>query len=191
MSTPTADQFLMGGGVKSAKFANIGDGISGTISEYPEVRQQTDLKTGKLKTWDDGRPKMQLVVTLQTTLRDDAEDDGLRRIYVKGKSLTDVVRDAVRKAGAQGLEVGGQLRVQYVGDGEAANRSLDPPKLYAAEYARPQQQAAQQFLNGQPQQGFQQAPQQQGFQQPQQAPPQQGFQQPSGFGTQPQARPPF
>src|SRR4051794_6202440 len=98
MSTPTADQFLMGGGVASAKFERIGDFVVGTVAEEPEVRQQTDLTTGTLKVWDDGRPMLQLVVTLQTEQRDGADDDGLRRVYVKGKSLTDAVRDAVRKA---------------------------------------------------------------------------------------------
>lgn len=148
MTTPTADQFLMGGGVKSAKFEMVGDAITGQVYEVPEVRQQTDLSTGELKTWQDGRPMMQLVVTLKTTLREDAEDDGLRRIYVKGKSLTEAVREAVRKSGAKGLEVGGTLAVKYTGDGEQTKRGFNPPKLYAAQYTRGNAQAANAFLSG-------------------------------------------
>lgn len=146
MSTPTADQFLMGGGVTSAKFEAINDYVVGTITDEPEVRQQTDLNTGALKVWDDGRPMMQLVVTLQTEQRNDNDDDGLRRVYVKGKSLTDAVREAVRKAGAKGLEVGGTLKVAYVGDGVATKKGFNPPKQYLAEYTRPTGSASANFL---------------------------------------------
>jgi hypothetical protein len=174
MSTD-ADQFLMGG-VTSAKFDNINDSITGTISEPPEVRQQTDIDTKLPMTWPDGRPMMQLVVTLQTDLRNDADDDGLRRIYVKGKSMTGAVRDAVRKAGAKGLEVGGRLQVVYVGDGEVKKRGFNPPKLYLAQYARPTTQEANAFLGLTPPA-------------PQQAPsPIAGG---NGFQQQPQAAPPF
>lgn len=149
MSTPTqnADAFLMGGGATSAKFEAPGDTISGTIAEAPEVRQQTDIATGDPTFWPSGDPKMQLVVTLQTNLKDDADDDGKRRIYVKGKSLTEAVREAVKKTGARGLETGGTLSVTYTGDGQASQRGFNPPKLYTATYARPDtSQASGQFL---------------------------------------------
>lgn len=152
MSTQSADQFLMGGGVQSAKFENVGDSVAGDVHDEPEVRQQTDLSTGALKFWDDGRPQMQLVVTLKTSLHDDADDDGLRKLYIKGKYLTEAVREAVRKAGAKGLEVGGRLQVTYTGDGPQTKRGFNPPKLYRAEYARPTSTASQQFLNAAPSQ---------------------------------------
>lgn len=173
MSTD-ADQFLMGGGVTSAKFENIGASITGTITDPPEVRNRTDPKSGEVDTWKDGSPKKQLVITLQTSLREDADDDGLRKVYVKGKSMTDAVRDAVRKAGAKGLEVGGRLQVSYVGDGEVPGRGLNPPKLYLAQYARPATQEANAFL------GLTQAP-------PLAPPPIAS----NGFQQQPQAAPPF
>lgn len=154
MSAPTADQFLMGGGVLSAKFERIGDTVRGKITEEPEVRQQTDLNTGDLKFWPDGRPQNQLVVTIQTDLREDGDDDGKRRIYVKGKSMTESLRDAVRQAGAKGLEVGGTLAVKYVGDGEPTKKGFNPPKQYAAQYERPVARGQQDFF-AQPQGGQQ------------------------------------
>lgn len=147
--TITAQDFLMGSGSKSAKFPTVGTTVTGQIVREPEVTQQTEFGTGRPLTWDDGKPRLQLVVQIQTSERDpqDVEDDGVRAIYVKGKSLTNAVRDAVRKAGAQGLEVGGTLTVTYVGDGEA-DRGM-PPKLYTATYQRPTPTAD--FLNsGQP-----------------------------------------
>jgi hypothetical protein len=136
--------FLMGGGIASAKFKEIGDTVKGVIADQPELRQQTDFKTGAPKFWNDGKPMMQLVVTLSTDERDpaDPEDDGSRRVYIKGK-LQQAVAQAVRKAGAKGLEVGGTLQVSYVGNDAPKVRGEDGAKLYTAEYtsAAPQSQA--------------------------------------------------
>jgi hypothetical protein len=143
VTAPSPDQFLMGGGVKAARFEQVGDKVAGTIEDL-EVRQQTDFDTGKPLTWDDGSPRNQLVVTLQTELRDDADDDGRRRVYVKGKSLTDATRDACLKVGARrGLEIGGWYEVAYVADGQPSRKGLAAPKLYLAEYQRLAQQVPQ------------------------------------------------
>lgn len=130
-----ANDWLMGGGVKSATFGAIGARNAGYIVRQPEVVQQRDYTTGEPKFWDDGSPMQQLVVQLATDQRDpaDAEDDGTRALYVKGQ-MKNAVRDAVRTTGAPGLEVGGYLDVQYVRDGEAKKRGMNPPKEYTAAY---------------------------------------------------------
>lgn len=145
MTAQDANAFLMGGGFTSAfsKDDPIGYTVIGTVCDpAPEVRQQTDLQTGDPLTWNDGSPKMQLVVTIQTTLRADGDDDGKRRLFIKGKSLTDSVREAVRKAGAPGLELGGTLTVQLTGTEPSQTRGFNDRKLYAAAYARPDLTAA-------------------------------------------------
>ena len=140
------DDFLLGGGGASASFDQIGDSITGTIVSA-EVKQQTDITDGKPLTWDDGSPRMQLVVTLQTSDRNDDEDDGQRRIYVKGskkagsRSLHDAVATAVRSAGAKSLEVGGTLTVTFDGEEPAKTRGFNPRKLYTATYAAPDKAA--------------------------------------------------
>lgn len=147
MSTNPND-FLTGGGEASAKFENVGDTITGTVVNQ-EVRQQTDYKTGDPLTWANGDPRMQLVVTLQTALKDDYDDNGLRNLYVKGskkpgtKSLHDAVASAVRAAGAKGLEDGGTLTVTYVGaePPPPSAPKLDPRKLYSATYETPDKAA--------------------------------------------------
>lgn len=150
MTTP--QDFLLGGGGKSAKFENLGDSISGTIATNPEIRQQSDIKTGKPLTWDDGSPRNQLVVSLQTDERLDSEDDGLRNLYVKGskkpgsQSLHDAVATAVRQAGAKGLEVGGELDVILVGEEPPPNPNLSPRKLYKATYTAPSANTQSEFL---------------------------------------------
>lgn len=134
--TQDANDFLMGGGVKSAKFEKVGTVVKGTIVAKPELQQQRDPKDGKPQTWDDGSPKQQIKVILATDAKDDADDDGRRAIYVKSNMLK-AVQEAVRKAGAKGLEVGGTLAVKYVKDGEKKNKAFNAPKLYAAKYEAP------------------------------------------------------
>ena len=138
MTNPTsANDLLMGAGVPGVKFPEPGTSITGVICAEPEARQQTDFSTGEGLTWPSGDPKMQIVVRLQTQLRDNPDDDGIRALYIKGKSLTTAVRDAVRKTGANGLEVGGTLTVTYTGDGTSEHKGINPPKLYTAAYTPP------------------------------------------------------
>ncbi|MFT2014637.1 hypothetical protein ACMA1D_02130 [Streptomyces sp. 796.1] len=133
--TPSADDFLMGGGVTSAKFPTLGTTVSGRITERPTVEQQRDFTTGELKFWDDGKPQMQLVVTLATAERDplNPEDDGARRVYIKGQ-MKNAVAAAVRASGARGLEIGGTLTVTYARDGQKTNPRFNAPKNYDAVY---------------------------------------------------------
>ena len=139
MSTQTdPNDWLMSGGAKSAKFPDIGTIVKGIITSPPTLSQQTDFTTGALKSWDDGGPMMQLVVTISTDERDPEtpDDDGLRSLYIKG-ALQAAVKDAIRKAGARGLEVGGTIAVKYVGDGVAKSRGMNPPKQFACQYTAP------------------------------------------------------
>lgn len=144
----TTDEFLMGGGTKSAFSKNdpIGFTVTGKIVST-EVRQQTSLEDGKPLTWDNGDPRMQLVVTLATDIADDEDDDGRRAVYVKGskqsgsKSLHDAVRAAVQAAGARGLEPGGTLSVSYIGSEPAKTRGFSDRKLWGATYRAPDRAA--------------------------------------------------
>lgn len=133
---PSADDFLMGGGgAPTAKFPTPGTSVGGRITEKPTVEQQRDISTGDKKFWSDGNPMMQLVVTVQTEERDPQieEDDGRRRLFVKGQ-MKNAIADAVRAAGGRGLEVGGILTVIYSHDGTASQRGFNPPKQYTATY---------------------------------------------------------
>jgi hypothetical protein len=132
----TVESFLSGGGAPTAKFPTKGVTIKGTIEDLA-VTQQTDLNGNPLE-WDDGNPRMQLVVTLATDERDAAidDDDGKRRLFVKGGMRT-AVKDALKLAGAKTLEVGGTLAVQYKDDGEPPRAGFNAPKIYVAQYKAP------------------------------------------------------
>ena len=152
-----ADSFLLGSSSPSAKFPTIGTTITGTIVEPPVVVDQRDFD-GNIQTWDDGSAKKQLVITIATDLRDpEIEDDkGIRKVYVSGskkpesKSLTAAIGGAVREAKANGLEVGGTLTVQYIGDGTPSKRGFNAPKQYAATYVPPSVKASADFLESEP-----------------------------------------
>jgi len=139
-TAPSANDLLMGGGGKSAKFKEVGDSVVGTILDAT-TQQQTDIN-GELKTWDNGDPMWQVVVTLQTDERDDEDDDGIRKVYLKGSSKNPLsaagaVRKAIVDAGEKELKEGGRLGMQYTGDGEPTRAGLTAPKQYRAQYEAP------------------------------------------------------
>jgi hypothetical protein len=112
----------------AAQFLEHGDAVQGTVREK-ELRQQTDYQTRQVKTWPDGRPMQELVVTL-----DDGSDDGVT-LYVRGQ-MQKAIGESLRKIGARDLAIGDQLMVAYIGDGEA-RKGAQAPKVYKAEVKRP------------------------------------------------------
>lgn len=137
--------FLFEGGAKSFQWGETpGTVCRGTI-ESAELRQQTSLDDNKPLTWDDGRPRMQLVITLQTAERDSDDDTGLRSIYAKGgryeiaegegQSMRDAIAQAVKDAGATSIDPGDELAVGFTGRGKA-KRGYTAPKLYAASFRK-------------------------------------------------------
>lgn len=133
------DRFLMGAPkVPSWKFVNPGDRILGEVV-FREVRQQIDYLTKEPKVWKSGDPMYQLVVHVQTQLRDPSieNDQGLRAVYVKGRQMEAVIRDAVRAAGAPGIQVGGQLSLTYIGPDMTSEAPIKPHAFQAAYRAAP------------------------------------------------------
>lgn len=137
--------FAQGG--KSFKFEQIGDTIKGEIIRA-DKRQQTSMD-GQALTWDDGSPRWQIVVTIQTDAHDSDDDDGVRMIYAKGgnfevakgegTSMLNAIRDAVKNAvpdpAQQDLEPGDEIAVCYTGEAKA-KRGYSPAKLYVAGFKK-------------------------------------------------------
>src|SRR5215467_11160976 len=121
-----ANDIIMGGGAPAAKFTHMSSS------------QMTDIKTKERKFWNDGNPMMQAIITLQTDERDPtiSNDDGKRRLFVSSKAMREAIKGAVERTGQRELVVGGDLAVQYTGDG-VPEPNLSPPKLYAADYRPP------------------------------------------------------
>ena len=143
--TKDANDLLMQQGGKSFPFTNMNDTVIGEVISA-DVRQQTDVDTGEKLFWTDGSPRNQLVITLQTSLHDTDEDDGIRQIFAKGgkydtadgdgQSMKDAIAKAVRDGGGTGLNPGDQLAVAYTGNGVKKNKAYTAPKLYSASWKK-------------------------------------------------------
>ena len=127
--------------------------------ESAEPRQQTSLEDGKPLFWDDGKPRMMAVITLQTTLHDDDDDDGLRTIYAKGgrfeiaegegTSMKDAIAQAMRDAKSKTLERGDELAVGFTGRSKA-RKGFQAAKLYAASFRKGTKPVSADDLFGEP-----------------------------------------
>jgi hypothetical protein len=75
----------LAGGSRYIKWDDLGvkSSVSGTIVNV-EMRQARKFQSTDLDFWDDGKPKMQAIVTISTDQRDpaDPEDDGTRSISI-------------------------------------------------------------------------------------------------------------
>lgn len=139
------NELLMSGGIPSFSYKNtqVGHSFTGVVDRDPETRAQTDYNTGEPVYWNDGSPKMQVVVTVKTNLTNGEgtskagklpQDDGLRRFYLRWHSL-EAVRTAVRDANADGLKPGGELTLTF--SGTEPSQKGEPAKLYTASYTPP------------------------------------------------------
>jgi len=137
----------LAGGSKSWKPENIGDQISGIITDAKRV-QQTDFTSGDPLTWSDGSPRMQTVIELQTDERNDDDDDGVRSVWLKGgrnyeaaqgsgQSGEVALAEAAKEAKVETIEEGGKLTMRMTGFSKPTTRGYQPAKLYAAKYEAP------------------------------------------------------
>lgn len=132
-----ANDLLMSGGIPSIKWDGkaIGHTTVGTIVDQPKAIQMTKYQSTELDYWPSGDPKMQIVVTIQTDERDpaNAQDDGRRRLHISPRMMRPV-REAVQRAGAPGLAIGGRIAVRWIsGSGQGEGNARE----FAAEYAPP------------------------------------------------------
>jgi len=111
------NELLMQGGIPSAKFAIKGAQLRGSVTALPSTRPITVMGTQEVKRFSNGDPMMQVVVQVQTEERDPTieGDDGVRATYIRYQNIARL-REAIRRAGAKGLEVGGYLTQTYVSD---------------------------------------------------------------------------
>lgn len=165
---------LAGNSAKAYFGANSqpGDSVTGVIEKI-ETTQVNDFQTKQPAFWNDGRPKEQIHVIIQTQLRDPSvdDDDGRRSLWVKGWGIQlKAFREACRQAGVKIPKPGDTITERFVGLGQRGD-APQPPKVF--EFHIEPASSVNNLVNGsQPQQ-----PVQQGSQQPTQT-PNQGYQQP-------------
>jgi len=166
---PSANDALMGGGGPrhpGVQFAQPGDGVRNAVVLAFESRQERAFvpprADGTTVPWHErapltfpsGDPIYGVVITVQTTDRLGPEDDGKRSLFVEGKGKKQTLRDAIRAAGASGLEVGAVIDFVFT----HSENPNDPKarKHYSARYVPAAQAGANAALGVAPQ--AQQAP---------------------------------
>lgn len=169
---------LAGNSAKAYFGANSqpGDSVTGVIEKI-ETTQVNDFQTKQPAYWNNGRPKEQIHVIIQTQLRDPSvdDDDGRRSLWIKGWGIQlKAFREACRQAGVKIPKPGDTITERFVGLGPRGD-APQPSKVF--EFHIEPASSVNNLVNGsQPQQpGMQQAqpayPQQQyAPQQPMQAP---------------------
>lgn len=125
---------MLQGGAPGQLFPKVGYKWGGTLIAA-EYSQKTDMDTQEPKVWPDGKPQMQIILTLQgepTGFKYEGQtydrveigdDDGIRRLFLSGNKLK-ALKDALRVAKSK-LEIGGYFEMTREKDGEA------PKKGYA------------------------------------------------------------
>lgn len=129
---PDPNDLLSSKSVPSVSFkdAKVGDSFTGTITDL-ETAQVRNYDSGEPEFWDDGKPKLQIVVTLATAYNDPTieGDDGTRKVYLAGQKLT-AAKQAMKEAGIQKLEKGSAFTITYVGTKPSSNKKYNDVKLY-------------------------------------------------------------
>lgn len=173
----SAEQMLNQIDSQSGKSAFTKDSMPGTrvtgIIENVTANQVRDFQTKQPAFWNDGSPRLQVLVTIDTGIIDPnvEDDDGRRTVYIKGwgvqrRAWLQALHNAgLKKAGE--VKPGDRFTATFTGYGPQGNLP-QPPKLF--EYVIEHQSPAD-LAMGQPQQPAQQPFQQQ----PQQSYPQQQY----------------
>lgn len=132
VNLPDPNDLLSSKSVPSVSFkdAKVGDSFTGTITNL-ETAQVRNYDSGEPEFWDDGKPKLQIVVTLKTDYIDPEleGDDGTRKVYLAGQKLT-AAKQAMKEAGIQKLEKGFKFTISYVGTKPSSNKKYNDVKLY-------------------------------------------------------------
>jgi len=117
----------------SFKDAKVGDVFNGVITELKTV-QVRSYDSGEPEFWDDGKPKLQIEVTLATDYLDPSldEDDGTRRVYLFGQKLA-AAKQEMKAKGFSKLEKGMKFSIKFTGTKPSSNKKYNDVKLYGIE----------------------------------------------------------
>lgn len=126
---------------KSVKFQQPGDTVSGIIESvtagqvhvYDSINQRP---TNQPDYWQDGSPKVQVIVTIDTGTRDPSveDDDGRRSVYIKGWGLQKRAwLNAVHAAGlrkSSDVKPGDRFTATFTGYDPNSKNPNNPAKMF-------------------------------------------------------------
>lgn len=144
------DALASAGGTEAAflKDDPIGTTVQGVIISAA-VRDVTKFggAPGEIERWDDGNPKQQVRVVIQTEDYSRGPDDnGERAVFIKwwGDSRKALI-EAIRAAGDDDLHEGGHFAVRFQATKPSQTRGYADAKIYAYRYVKPEAGAGLDF----------------------------------------------
>lgn len=120
----TAQEFLessSGESYPAFKFEKVGDTVKGTIMTEPRPIERPSLK--------DGSPEKQLPINL------DVEGVGPQTVWCRAGFMAGAIADAVKEAGAPGLQIGGVLAIRFTEERDTGKPNK--AKVFKAKYEAP------------------------------------------------------
>ena len=127
------------GGTPTFKFEGVGDRCRGPVVAI-QKRQSTDMDSGELLTWPDGRPKMYTSVTLQIDGEERTVNGAGGTFEVgsgEGKSFEAALLAAAKAAGVESIDKGATLEIVHSGMGKKTSAGKNAPRLYTMKYTPP------------------------------------------------------
>lgn len=97
------------------KLADKGDTIEGTVLAF-EIRPMT-FEGAPVLSRRSGEQRKEWLFTLQTNMRDDDDDDGIRKVPLK-EAAQRAVRDAITEAKVAAPKAGDRLKIAVIADRE-------------------------------------------------------------------------
>lgn len=104
-----------GGSAKPISFHNIGDTVEGEIVAI-RTKQLPKFGTDVPEVWPSGEPKMTPIVTVQTEVYEDDEDDGRRDVYLRNNAFTafgQALREAYKTRPTDEQVIGSVLKIRF------------------------------------------------------------------------------
>lgn len=129
------------GGTPTFRFESIGDRCKGRIVSITK-RQSTDMDSGELLTWPDGRPKLYTSITLDLDGEERTVNGAGGSFEVatgEGRSFEAALVAAAKAAGAESIDAGATLEVVHSGLGKKTGVGKNAPRLYSMRYTAPKQ----------------------------------------------------
>ena len=145
---PSLEQLLKPHGGKSAfnKDTAPGTTVTGTITNT-DTREKLKYGTNQPDPYPNGSPRYVEVITIQTNLQDDPDDNGLRNVYINLWGLQRAaLAEACKAAHCAKPVEGDTFTATYVGLGQA-QPGMSAPKLYEYRIEKPANPVIAQALN--------------------------------------------
>lgn len=106
----------------------IGETVSGII-QNAKLQQANDIKTGKPDTWDNGEPKMQILIDVETS-QGDPGTFFIKTWGLQKKAFLQAITNSPFKDANSAMANGNRFSVTYLGEGESTKPGFNRPKLY-------------------------------------------------------------